>query len=76
MGSEMCIRDRHICSVRYADVPKYELVSQQGPAHERIFVVQAVVHGKECGLGRGKSKKEAEQSAAKEAISLMGYETN
>ena len=70
-GADYKTQLRRISSVRYADVPKYQLVSQQGPAHERIFVVQAVVHGEECGLGRGESKKEAEQNAAKAALDRL-----
>ena len=70
-GADYKTQLQHVCSVRFAEVPKYELVSQQGPAHERIFVVQAVVHGKECGSGRGKSKKEAEQNAAKAALDRL-----
>ena len=70
-GADYKTQLQHVCSVRFAEVPKYELVSQQGPAHERVFVVQAVVHGKECGSGRGKSKKEAEQNAAKAALDRL-----
>lgn len=70
-GADYKTQLQHICSVKYADVPKYELVSQQGPAHERVFVVQAMVHGEEYGLGQGKSKKEAEQNAAKAALDRL-----
>lgn len=62
---------QHVCSVRFADAPKYELASQQGPAHERVFVVNAMVQGQVYGVGEGKSKKEAEQNAAKTALEQL-----
>ena len=43
---------------------------------ELSFDGHVLLNGQIIGTGKGKSKKEAEQSAAKEAISLMGYETN
>ena len=46
----------------------YELVSEQGPAHDKTFVMNAVVDGIVLGVGTAKSKKEAEQEAAKEAL--------
>ena len=54
----------------------YEISGEQGAAHEKIFTANVLLNGQVIGTGSGKSKKEAEQAAAKEAISLMGYETN
>lgn len=48
---------------------EYSLVSEGGPAHRKYFVVEVKVDGIVYGTGRGRSKKEAEQLAAKEAIS-------
>ncbi len=48
---------------------EYVLVSEGGPAHKKHFEVEVKVDGIVFGTGRGKSKKEAEQMAAKEAIS-------
>lgn len=62
---------QHVCSVQFADAPKYELASQQGPAHERVFVVNALVQGQVYGTGEGKSKKEAEQNAARAALAQL-----
>ncbi len=45
----------------------YELVSESGPDHDRVFVMAAVIDGKEAARGSGRSKKLAEQSAAYEA---------
>lgn len=46
----------------------YELVSEDGPAHERVFTVEVKVDDIVYGVGVGSSKKEAEQEAAKEAL--------
>lgn len=46
----------------------YELVSEEGPAHDRTFTMNAVVGGIILGTGKAKSKKEAEQLAAKHAL--------
>ncbi|MGL6173261.1 MAG: ribonuclease III [Cellulosilyticaceae bacterium] len=47
---------------------RYEVVEEKGPDHDKNFYV-AVLHGENClGKGVGKSKKEAEQNAAKIAI--------
>ncbi len=45
----------------------YELVSETGPAHDRTFKMNAIVDGMIFGTGVGKSKKDAEQAAAKNA---------
>lgn len=54
----------------------YQISGEQGAAHEKTFTANVLLNGQVIGTGSGKSKKEAEQAAAKEAISLMGYETN
>lgn len=54
----------------------YELAGESGAAHNRLFTVNVLLNGQIIGKGSGYSKKEAEQSAAKEALKLMGYETN
>jgi len=47
---------------------KYEVVGDWGPDHEKTFQIQVSVNGKVLGSGQGKSKKEAQQSAAREAL--------
>jgi len=46
---------------------EYKLVSEEGPAHNKTFVVDVIIDGLVYGTGKGCSKKEAEQNAAKEA---------
>lgn len=48
--------------------PKYELLSEEGPDHNKIFTMQIIIKGEVYGQGRGKSKQEAEQNAAAQAI--------
>jgi len=48
--------------------PLYKVISEQGPAHAKIFTVGAYVDKALIGKGEGKSKQEAEENAAKEAL--------
>lgn len=49
----------------------YALLSAEGPPHSRTFTCAAVIDGEEAGVGKGKSKKAAEQAAAKDALSRL-----
>lgn len=52
---------------------EYILVGESGPDHNKHFVVEVHLNSNVIGKGGGKSKKEAEQQAAREALELMGY---
>jgi len=54
--------------------PRYIVVKEEGPDHERIFTVHVFVGADVKGEGRGRSKKEAEQQAAAEAIEKLNIE--
>lgn len=45
-------------------LPVYKVIKKEGPEHKRIFEIAVMVKGKTWGIGRGGSKKEAEQKAA------------
>jgi ribonuclease-3 len=49
--------------------PTYRVVSQSGPDHDRTFITEVRIAGKVLGRGSGKSKKQAEQASAREALS-------
>ena len=51
----------------------YVLVKETGPDHDKHFVVEVHLNSNVIGKGGGRSKKEAEQQAAREALELMGY---
>ncbi len=53
---------------RSGALPKYEVITEDGPDHKRMFVVAVFVEGTEKGRGEGRSKKEAEMAAAASAI--------
>jgi len=52
--------------------PKYITVNEEGPNHARTFSVDVIVSGLRHGSGDGRSKKEAEQNAAREALEVLG----
>jgi ribonuclease-3 len=49
----------------------YTVLDVQGPPHDRIFRCAAVIDGVESGVGTGRSKKAAEQAAAREALDRL-----
>jgi ribonuclease-3 len=49
--------------------PRYRVAGEEGPDHDKRFTVQVVVGGRVLGTGRGSNKKEAEQHAARDALS-------
>lgn len=53
---------------RFRVGPEYRLMAERGPDHEKIFEVHLFVNDKFFGKGTGRSKKQAEQNAAKVAL--------
>lgn len=53
------------------DVVVYEVMAETGPPHDRTFEVSASVNGSTLGSGAGRSKKVAEQHAAREALERL-----
>jgi ribonuclease-3 len=56
------------CQRRFDTLPSYAVVRESGPDHDKVFEVEVTVNGEVVGRGTGRSKKEAEQSAAKQAL--------
>lgn len=48
--------------------PRYEVIEESGPDHDKTFVIAVYVDDTKLAVGKGKSKKEAEQQAAKKGI--------
>jgi ribonuclease-3 len=49
----------------------YSVLDVDGPPHDRIFTCAAMIDGEEAGVGKGPSKKDAEQEAAREALAKL-----
>lgn len=56
---------------RYSEAAKYYILSEEGPDHNKTFTVAVSHRGKVLGKGRGHSKKEAEQKAARVALDVL-----
>ena len=56
------------CQQRFDSLPSYAVVRESGPDHDKLFEVEVSVNGEVVGRGTGRSKKEAEQSAARQAL--------
>lgn len=54
------------------DFLEYETVAESGPDHKKTFEVEARLNSNVIGRGSGKTKREAEQNAAKQALELFG----
>ena len=54
---------------------EYVLVGESGPDHNKTFTVEVHLNSNVIGTGSGRSKKVAEQAAAKEALQLMGLKS-
>ncbi|RKY60857.1 MAG: ribonuclease III [Candidatus Latescibacterota bacterium] len=54
--------------------PVYEVQREEGPDHRKVFTVEVRVKGKAYGVGQGRSKKRAEQMAAREALKRLEEE--
>lgn len=52
-------------------VISYHLDKEEGPDHDKTFFVHLICNGKTLGSGSGKSKKEAEQNAARETLEVQ-----
>jgi ribonuclease III len=50
----------------------YSVLDVDGPPHDRTFTCAANVDGEQVGMGKGRSKKAAEQDAAKEVLAKLG----
>jgi len=51
--------------------PRYNVIAESGPDHDKTFTVEVIVAEKSLGVGSGRNKKEAEQHAAKQALEVF-----
>lgn len=67
-GDDYKTRFQEWCQKRYELLPRYVIVRETGPDHQKVFEVEVHVNDRVFGAGRGYSKKEAEQEAAQRAL--------
>lgn len=60
------------CQAHRFPLPHFELIRSEGPDHRKQFEVEVFIRGEAAGRGRGSTKKEAEQNAAREALVYEG----
>jgi ribonuclease-3 len=67
---------QEVCQEQLKQLPEYRVVSETGPDHQKQFEMEVWIKGQLSGRGTGKSKKEAEQRAAREALAMLSEKTN
>jgi len=65
---------QHLAQTELRTTPTYRVISEEGPAHTRTFEVVAVIGRREFPAARGRSKKTAEQGAARKAWKALDEE--
>jgi ribonuclease-3 len=66
---------QELAQSRLRATPRYRVVAEHGPDHSKIFEVELDVRGEPFGRGAGRSKKDAEQAAAKLGLELIQART-
>ncbi|MEI6462214.1 MAG: ribonuclease III [bacterium] len=64
-------RLQEIAQLTFKSTPYYELINEEGPDHSKIFTMCIKIQDKVYGSGKGKSKQDAEQNAALEALKVL-----
>lgn len=64
---------QEIAQSRYKATPQYKLISESGPDHDKVFIMQVVVADKTFGEGQGKSKQTAQEDAAKNTLEMITH---
>ncbi len=62
---------QELTQARFGEIPAYELTGTSGPDHKKEFEISLKIQGREYAVAKGKSKKTAQQAAAKEAIKKL-----
>ena len=63
---------QHLVQQTGGEILEYHTIGESGPDHQKIFEVEACLNSNIIGKGSGKTKREAEQNAAKQALELFG----
>ncbi len=62
---------QHVAQTRWHSIPEYQLISQEGPDHAKLFTVEVSVGEQVMGRGQGRNKKQAELNAARQALETL-----
>jgi ribonuclease-3 len=62
---------QEVTQASFGGTPIYEVISSSGPDHQKSFEIAVMIDGKEYGKAMGRSKKEAQQKAAKIALDKL-----
>jgi ribonuclease-3 len=66
-------RLQELAQARLSVTPRYRVVEESGPSHERTFVVEVLLGDTVAARGEGRSKRQAEQVAAQRALADEGW---
>ncbi|MEG1834898.1 MAG: ribonuclease III [Oscillospiraceae bacterium] len=77
VNAKPCFKDykttlQEVVQQNQGEILEYILISERGPDHDKCFEVEVHLNSNVIGAGEGRSKKQAEQAAAREALELMG----
>lgn len=56
------------------NTPLYKIIQEEGPEHNKLFLVSVIINDEQYGIGEGKNKKTAEQNAAKAALQKLSQQ--
>jgi len=73
-GEDWKTRLQELVQTRRRQSPRYRVVSEEGPDHSKTFEVEVTVGSELFARARGRSKKEAEQAAARETLTMLDSE--
>lgn len=62
---------QHVAQTRWHEIPRYALISSEGPDHAKLFTVDVSVGDQVLGRGQGRNKKQAELNAARQALETL-----
>lgn len=62
---------QEVAQSRFKETPHYEVESEEGPDHNKLFTISAYIGERKYGLGTGKSKQEAQESAARATLEMI-----
>jgi ribonuclease-3 len=62
---------QHVAQTKWHEIPQYRLISSEGPDHAKLFTVEVAVGEQVMGQGQGRNKKQAELSAARQALETL-----